>query len=359
MTISLLSELRLIKIRPLIIHLVLWSLVLLFFTQFLKFQTEDFNKIINFSLLLMPVTIGTTYTAIYYLIPKHLLRKRYFFFFLYGTYLMIISAYLITLSIYGGLIFFHNLKADEMLPISKSLILVFVGVYTIVFIASVFSLERQNQQTITQNKELKNQLLERELKLNAQKLDSLKMQIHPHFVFNTLNTIYGFSLQKSNHAPDMILKLSNLLDYLLYQVNDPLVELKQEVAHIQDYIELEKLRFQDVLKLDFSIEGNDESIKIAPMLMLPFVENAFKHGNVKNGLLEIKIHLEIKEEWLHFSIYNSIDKNLGKNNKTGIGLENIKSRLALLYEDNYDLKINIDDDFFRIELSLNTLKIAN
>jgi sensor histidine kinase YesM len=359
MAIKLLSELRLIKMKYWGIHLVLWVLVLLFFTQFLKFQTDDFNKIINFSLLLMPVTIGTTYTTIYYLIPKHLLTKQYFLFFLHGVYLAIISAYLITLSIYGGLFFFYHLRADEMLPISKSLILVFIGVYTIVFIASAFSLERQNQSTITKNKELENQLLERELKLNAQKLDYLKMQIHPHFLFNTLNTIYGFSLQKSNHAPDMILKLSNLLDYLLYQVNDSLVELKQEVEHIQDYIALEKLRFQDVLKVDFKIEGEGQSVLIAPMLMLPFVENAFKHGNVRNGFLEIKINLQVKKEVLCFSIYNSIDKNLGRNNKVGIGLKNIKSRLALLYKDAYDLKIAIDDDFFRVDLHLNTLKIAN
>jgi two-component system LytT family sensor kinase len=359
MMLKLLSKPRELKLKPLIIHLVLWALVLLFFTQFLKFQTEDFNKIINFSLLLMPVTIGTTYTTIYYLIPKHLLTKQYFLFFLHGIYVVIISAYLITLSIYGGLFFFYHLTADEMLPISKSLILVFVGVYTIVFVASVFSLERQNQNTITKNQDLKNQLLERELKLNAQKLDYLKMQIHPHFLFNTLNTIYGFSLQKSDHAPDMILKLSNLLDYLLYQVNDSSVELKQEVEHIQDYIALEQLRFQDVLKVNFKIGGEGQSVRIAPMLMLPFVENAFKHGNIRNGFLEIKINLELKKEVLCFSIYNSIDKNLDRNNKAGIGLKNIKSRLALLYKDNYDLKIATDDDFFRVDLFLNIPKITN
>ncbi|MGH1336229.1 MAG: histidine kinase, partial [Aureispira sp.] len=128
-----------------LLHTVLWGLVLLFFTQFLKFQTEDLDKIIHFSLLLMPVTIFTTYTTIYYLIPKYLLLKHYWTFLLYSIYLIILSAYFITLSIYGGLIFLSRLKIEEMLPISKSLLLVFVGVFTIVFIASVFSLERQNR----------------------------------------------------------------------------------------------------------------------------------------------------------------------------------------------------------------------
>jgi sensor histidine kinase YesM len=93
--------------------------------------------------------------------------------------------------------------------------------------------------------------------------------------------------------------------------------------------------------------------------MLPFVENAFKHGTIRNGFLEIKLKLELKEEVLCFSIYNSINENLEANDKLGIGLENIKSRLALLYKDNYDLKITKDDTFFRVDLLLNTLKIAD
>lgn len=341
------------KIKTIILHLVLWSCVLLFFTQFLKFQTEDFNKILNSSLLLMPVTITTTYTTIYYLIPRYLLKKHYWTFLLYSIYLIIISAYLITLSIYAVLIYLSQSKVDEMPPISKSLILVFVGVYTIVFIASAFSLERQNQNTNTKNQELKNKLLERELKLNEQKLDYLKMQIHPHFLFNTLNTIYGFALQKSDYTSEMILKLSNLLDYLLYQVNDPLVELKQEVEHIQDYIDLERLRFQNILQVSFEIEGSCKSILVAPMLLLPFVENSFKHGSIRNGIFEVKIQLQIKEEQIYFVITNSINKNSIKENKVGgIGLKNIRNRLDLLYNNQYALKLDHNDDFFRVELYL-------
>jgi len=240
-----------------------------------------------------------------------------------------------------------------MLPISKSLILVFIGVYIIVFIASVFSLERQNQNTITKNQELKNQLLERELKLNAQKLNYLKMQIHPHFLFNTLNTIYGFALQKSDYTAEMILKLSNLLDYLLYQSNDSLVELKQEIQHIEDYIALEKLRFQDVLKVTFEVEGKEESTLIAPMLMLPFVENAFKHGSIKNGVFEVNIQLKIKGEQIYFLIANSINIDSAVNKTGGIGLQNIRNRLDLLYKNQYILRVAADEEYFSVELYLN------
>ena len=306
----------------------------------------------------MPVTILMTYTTIYYLIPKYLLTKRYWTFLLYSIYLTIISAYFLLLSIFGGLIFLSHLKVEEMLPLSKSLILVFVGVFTIVFIASVFSLERQNQRTLTKNQELVNQLLERELLLKAQKLDYLKMQIHPHFLFNTLNTIYGFALQKSNYTAEMILKLSNLLDYLLYQSNASLVELKQEVQHIQDYISLEKVRFQDVLNVNFKLEGPWESILMPPMLFLPFVENAFKHGTTHQGTFEVDIHLLVQDNNIHFSMTNSSAMPMIQQQSGGIGLKNIRKRLDLLYADQYQLETNYKEAFFYVQLALQLQKSA-
>ncbi|WMX12027.1 MULTISPECIES: sensor histidine kinase [unclassified Aureispira] len=336
-----------------VVHIFLWCCVLFFFTQFFKFQTEDFTKIINFSLLLMPVTITTTYATIYHLIPKYLLRKHYWTFLIYSIYLITISACLIALSILGGLVFLSDLNVDEMLPMSKNFMLVFIGVYTIVFIASAFSLERQNQHTITKNQELKNQLLERELKLNAQKLNYLKMQIHPHFLFNTLNTIYGFALQKSDYTAEMILRLSNLLDYLLYQINDAVVELREEVEHIQDYIALEKLRFQDVLNINFEISMNERPTLVAPMLMLPFVENAFKHGAIKNGVFDITIKLQVKGEQIYFAISNSISSDFEDSQVGGIGLKNIRNRLDLLYKDRHLLNFDVNDDCFKVELYLN------
>ena len=104
------------------------------------------------------------------------------------------------------------------------------------------------------------------------------MQIHPHFLFNSLNTIYGFALKKSDDAPEMILKLSNLLDYILYQIEKPQVLLTDEINHLMDYVSLEKMRFHDTLDVTFNIENINESTKIAPMLLLPFIENSFKHG---------------------------------------------------------------------------------
>ena len=134
------------------------------------------------------------------------------------------------------------------------------------------------------------------------------MQIHPHFLFNTLNTMYGFSLKKADETPEMILKLSNLLDYLLYQVDKPFVLLTTEVNHIKDYIELEKMRFNDTLKIRFNYNNISETTKIAPMLLLPFIENSFKHGGLQHGVLDISIHLNCNNESIYFKIENSYKK---------------------------------------------------
>ena len=193
---------------------------------------------------------------------------------------------------------------------------------------------------------LETKILETQLKLKEQELNYLKMQIHPHFLFNTLNTMYGFALKKADETPEMILKLSNLLDYLLYQVDKPFVSLNDEINHINDYIELEKMRFNDTLHINFEIENILVDTKIAPMLLLPFVENSFKHGSLKKGILNVGIKLFCKNKSLFFEIKNTSTINAISEN--GIGLDNIKKRLDLLYKDQYTLTINNENGLFSV-----------
>jgi two-component system, LytTR family, sensor kinase len=176
------------------------------------------------------------------------------------------------------------------------------------------------------------------------------MQIHPHFLFNTLNTMYGFALKKADETPEMILKLSNLLDYLLYNIDKPFVLLTDEINYIKDYIELEKMRFNDTLDISFNCNNISESIKIAPMLLLTFVENSFKHGRLKNSLLTIKIDLSCTAESILFSIENTSSKSESSNK--GIGLQNIQKRLDMLYKDQYHLKIDDSETVFKVNLEL-------
>src|SRR5690606_22886762 len=188
-----------------------------------------------------------------------------------------------------GLIYLSDFQYANMAPISRNLLFVATAVYLVVIIVSAFKLLKLNLNHAEKTKVLETKILETQLKLKEQELHYLKMQIHPHFLFNTLNTMYGFALKKADETPEMILKLSNLLDYLLYQVDKPFVLLTQEIQHIEDYIALENLRFNDTLAVTFNYYHILETTKIAPMLLLPFVENSFKHGGLKSGKLSINI----------------------------------------------------------------------
>ncbi|MGB5944276.1 MAG: histidine kinase, partial [Leeuwenhoekiella sp.] len=182
-------------------------------------------------------------------------------------------------------------------------------------------------------------------------LQYLKKQIHPHFLFNALNTIYGFALKKSDSTPEIILKLANLLDYILYQVQEKAVPLQQELDHIAEYISLEKMRFQDTLEVKFTQQAASETRMIPPMLFLPLVENAFKHGSIIDGKMRVDIHFEEKEEEIIFNISNSF-KGIPAENKSGIGLENIRKRLDLLYPDRYKLTAGQQVQTFHANLKI-------
>lgn len=294
--------------------------------------------------------MATTYISIYKLIPHYLVKKKYLLFGLYSLYTLIVSGYLIIVSIFYGLIYLSHFKYEQMAPISRNLFFVMIAVYLVVLVVSAFKLLKLNLRQLEQKKKLETKILTTQLKLKEQQLNYLKMQIHPHFLFNTLNTIYGFSLKKADETPEMILKLSNLLDYLLYQSDKPFVLLTNEIQHIKDYIALENMRFNNTLNVTFNLHNISTSYKIAPMLLLPFVENSFKHGSLVNGVLQISIDLICTPDQIIFRIENT---NTTKNTELkGIGLQNIKKRLDLLYENNYDLNILQQEKMFKVCLKL-------
>ena len=338
------------KLGQLVLHILFWSGVLLFYTYFFGFDNDNFNYVLSFSLFLMPITIATTYVFIYKLIPEYLITKQYIRFGFYSFCSITISAYLIVISVFYGLIYLSNFEYANMAPISRSLLFVATAVYLVVIIVSAFKLLKLNLKHTEKTKKLETKILETQLKLKEQELNYLKMQIHPHFLFNTLNTMYGFALKKANETPEMILKLSNLLDYLLYQVDKPFVLLTTEINHIKDYIELEKMRFNNTLDISFNCDNISETVKVAPMLLLPFIENSFKHGNLNKGVLSIKIELSCTNENLEFYIENNFTKP--ETSSTGIGLENIKKRLDLLYKGNYNLTIDDTNNIFKVNLKL-------
>lgn len=339
------------KIGQILLHTIFWCGVLLFYTYFFGVDSSDFNYVLSFSLFLMPITIATTYVSIYTLIPGYLMTKRYFLFGLYSIYTLIISGYLIVISVFFGLVYLSNFEYAHMAPISRNMVFVAVSVYLVVLLVSAFKLLQLNLRHTEKTKRLEHKILETQLKLKEQELNYLKMQIHPHFLFNTLNTLYGFALKKADETPDMLLKLSNLLDYLLYQADKPFVSIQEEINHIHDYIALEKMRFHDTLDISFTTHTIPVDLKIAPMLLVPFVENSFKHGVIKKGQLSIVIDIKVENKTLFFYIENTHTQ--ADTSQKGIGLDNIQKRLDLVYCNQYTLDIKTEEALFKVALTIN------
>ncbi|MDQ6755656.1 MAG: histidine kinase [Bacteroidota bacterium] len=188
------------------------------------------------------------------------------------------------------------------------------------------------------------EMLLRENKLAE--LQLLKAQVHPHFLFNTLNNIYSFTLTKSLHAAELVDKLSGMIDYMTTEGEKPLVRLEKEIQLLNDYIGLEKVRYGDRLDMQVEISENYKNKLIAPLLMIPFVENCFKHGaSIMRGRQWIKLTINIIEDRLDFKLSNSKPAQaISTKNKKGIGLVNVQKRLALLYPGKHFLNIESTGD---------------
>ena len=195
--------------------------------------------------------------------------------------------------------------------------------------------------------ELKNQNLTSELAF-------LKSQINPHFLFNTLNNIHTLAYKKSDQTAESIMKLSDLMRYMIYESNVDMVPLEQEIVHLRSFIDLQELRFKTADIVEFTTSGDQKEKSIAPLLILPLVENAFKHGTELNTKGAIKIHIDCRVEHLKFLVENKFNSRLTPNKDAvgGIGLENIKRRLELIYLDRYTLEVNESSDSFKVQLSI-------
>ncbi len=194
-------------------------------------------------------------------------------------------------------------------------------------------------------------------KSQAAELKLLKAQLNPHFLFNTLNNLYGLAVTKSDKLPDLMLKLSDLLRYSLYNTQEQWVPLSSELQYIQNYITLEQLRLEEQTAIDYLQEGQADQQRIAPMLLIVFLENAFKHFSAtEEQIAQIKIKISVNGNKLQFSCYNTKDEYITESpraqNTSGIGLANVRKRLDLLYLNRYELGIQNEAASFRVFLEL-------
>ena len=279
-----------------------------------------------------------------YLIPFFLLRKkigRYFLMLLLG--LVAISGFNVIFALAtSGLIEHHH-------PFN------FWRTATFPFYPAVMAFALSTSVRITMEW-FKNERQKKEME--AEKLSSelafLKSQVNPHFLFNILNNICSLARKKSDETENAIIKLSQIMRYMLQDSKDEKVSLEKELEYLQSYIELQRLRLPESVKIDFATEGRPELFSIEPLLLIPFVENAFKHGVSYQESSEIAIRLVCRGQALLFSVVNHIAKHRSDTMEqgSGIGLKNVMRRLELLYPGKHLLKISDDDNQYKVELEI-------
>lgn len=334
---------------PITSHVLFWVGVFLLDTVSRDISFKFYSNGVFAICKVIPQIIAS-YLTVYYLVPKFLSKKRYVEFAIWFA----ISAYLISafarfLIVYAAepILFppdpYKETIAEIFMEIKWIVLAYFPATYIMVFffwLVMYLNLSRKNV-------ELQNEKTSAELKM-------LKAQLNPHFLFNTLNNIYSLSLDNSTKTSESIGKLSEILDYVLYRCDSKFVPLSDEIKLLDNYIALEKLRYDDRLQITFEKEVDYDN-EIAPLILLSLVENAFKHGAGEDGgSPEINISLQSKNNTFTFLISNSVANANEEKSNPSIGLKNIKKQLELIYGNNYNLEIEEKSNSFTV-----TLKIKN
>lgn len=320
-------------------HTLFWLGYLVFFAL-INAGGDGFGGSLLNELIMLPAKLLVVYLTLYVLIPRFLLKKRYW---------QMAVLLLVLLAVAG--IIQRTIVYYIVYPIQYENISFGFGPYWatdkifkhilqisfVLVVASAVKIQKYYYHFDQAAKALEREKLEAELNF-------LKAQIHPHFLFNTLNNLYSLTLKKSDLAPEVVLRLSGMVNYMLYDTRSPKVPLSKEVESLHHYIALEKLRYGNNLEILFDVTGTIDAAQVAPMLLLPFVENSFKHG-VSDEIEDkwITIHLNVTQEYLTFKVENATSPGRipghEKDYTGGIGLKNVKRRLELLYPNRHELKI--------------------
>jgi LytS/YehU family sensor histidine kinase len=326
-----------------ITHLLFWIAVLLLYAVFFGRKNNNYLQTTFLVGLLMPVTIGTSYFLNYYLVPQYLLKDRYKLFALYFTYTLIGSLFLEMTIVVLTFIVMAEARIKDMSPASIDIFFLLAALLMVVFLAVAIKMVLHWRTSKNEYQKLMHDKIEAELKF-------LKTQLNPHFLFNTLNNLYYLTTQKSEKAPQAVLALSEILDYVLHSGKALFVPLRHELKQAEHYIALEMLRYDDRVNITTKWEGELDNHQIAPMIIITLIENAFKHGAM-NAMEKtwIDINLKADEQGLQITVSNSYHGTQAGN---GIGLINLKNQLEYLYNQNCQLNIIAKDNKFCVILKL-------
>ena len=290
------------------------------------------------------------YPLLFYLIPQFLRKKKYVQFI--GAVLLLLALvsafrFAVFSYVYNPLMRGLNFSVNSREDLLRIAILHnFDGPAFLGFIFIAFKLFKDWQQKQKDNLDLKKENANAELLL-------LKAQIHPHFLFNTLNNIYSLTLDKSPQAKKMVKMLEDMLHYMIEECEQPQVALDKEIAILKDYFELERIRYGNSIDMQVEVTGDLNGKRIAPLLMIPFVENSFKHG-ASQILREpwIKMFIQADDDVLHFSLTNSKPAEETRQHRKGIGLHNVRKRLELLYPATHLLLVESTKNTFTVNMQI-------
>jgi hypothetical protein len=350
------SFLDLLMNNWLIRHSLFWLFILLYFvlggvspgSYFQMDWNRFFNsgygvltKVIKF----VPAWLITVYPLLYILIPRLLLKRKFLAFALSLLVLLIFGTFLGQMITAAQI---QNIGVKETGVWKASNLLLPVvhvcGIAASIKVMKYFFMEERRSMQALQQK-------------TFAELELLKAQIHPHFLFNTLNNLYAHTINNSAKSPEIVLKLSDLLRFMVYESRSEKIQLEQEIRLLKDYIDLEELRYGDKLEMSVTLSGDYHHKFIAPLLLLPLVENCFKHGaSTQTGKSWITLNMDVQEEIFNFKLINSKDhgneNDGGKTSHKGVGMENVRKRLDLIYHGKHNLQVTTDDDYFMVTLSL-------
>jgi sensor histidine kinase YesM len=313
-------------------HLAFWCFfIFLFWQQNPDATTQEYLSWFT----VLGVAGLVVYTNLYLLFPRYFFEKKYIFYSLFLIVTISSGAFILKLLFPSG-------NASFTLPVFQH----FVNLFFIVVITSSFKLFREYSRKQELLISVENEQLKTEL-------DLLKSQVNPHFLFNTLNNLYGLITQNQNEqAAEITLKLSDLMRYVLESSKTDKVSLNKEIKFLEDYLVLEKIRLPANADIRFDVYGLEKDIFVAPLLFIPLVENAFKHGLQsisENNFAHFTLSVQGND--LFFEAKNSIDKNLQKV-KSGTGIENLRRRLKLMYPEKHLLEVELNQGIFKVILQI-------
>lgn len=328
------------------IYLAYWVLVTLIFLYDRTYliQKAGLPHFFICSLVRVSLLIALAWANLRWLIPRYLLQRRYALYF--GFVFLLIIAYLLLQSLYDYYLFGYVLGPSRKAQLADSLVYNFThtALYLLLTIALKFSIDWYEQKKILQEIQVE--------KLQAE-VNYLRSQVNPHFLFNALNNLYALTIKKSDEAPQVVLKLSELMEYMLYESDEAYIPLEKELNYISNYLELEKIRQGNQADIQFKVNGRLDNCMIPPFLILPLIENAFKHGvskSIRDAYLHIAIHVD---KQLEVRITNNKLSAKRMDKQGGIGLVNLRKRLSLLYPDQHRLQVTEKSNQYEVLLQIN------